>query len=131
MHEWRNHTAEIELAIEAQTEEDVFAEAAGAFGELVGLDDEGEPLEHLVTIEAADREALLVQWLEELIFLADTESFVPEAAQDIRLDGTSVHAKVVGRRGRFEPLVKAATYHGLRFDHDDEGVWHARLVLDV
>ncbi len=130
MHEWRSHTAEIELAIETDSEERVFAEAAAAFGELVALGGGGEPVQHDVTIDAADREARLVQWLEELIFLADTESFVPDSAQNVFIEGNTVIATLKGRRAPLEPLVKAATYHGLRFAHDND-VWRAQVVLDV
>ena len=69
-------------------------------------------------------------WSGCRIFLADTESFVPDRAEDIRLDGNSLRATLVGRRAPVEALVKAATYHGLRFA-DEDGVWHARVVLDV
>jgi SHS2 domain-containing protein len=130
MHEWRSHTAEIELAIEAGRPEDVFAEAAVAFGELVVAGDEGEPARHALSVEASDRASLLVAWLEELIFLADTESFVPEHVEDVELDAHSVRATVFGRRAELEPLVKAATYHDLRFVRAN-GIWHARVVLDV
>jgi|ERR1051326_265425 SHS2 domain-containing protein len=130
MHEWRSHTAEIELAVDATSPEAVFAEAGEAFAELISLGLDGEQHDHRVAIDAADLGALLVEWLEELIFLADTESFVPERVDDLRLDETNLTATLVGRRGQVEPLVKAATYHNLRFACDD-GVWHARVVLDV
>ena len=130
MHEWRSHTAEIELAIDAEQPEDVFAEAAVAFGELVAASNEGEPASHAIALEASDRGSLLVDWLEELIFLADTESFVPERVEDVVLEHTSLRATVVGRRGDLEPLVKAATYHGLQFTQANE-LCHARVVLDV
>jgi SHS2 domain-containing protein len=130
MHEWRSHTAEIELAVDADTAEQVFVEAAEALAELISLGHNGESESHPIAIEAADLGALLVEWLEELIFLADTESFVPERVDDLRLDDGSLSATLVGRRGPIEPLVKAATYHGLRFARSD-GVWHAQVVLDV
>jgi SHS2 domain-containing protein len=130
MHEWRSHTAEIELAVDADSPEQVFAEAAEALAELISLGREGERQRHLVAIDAADLGALLVEWLEELIFLADTDGFVPERVDDLDLRETSLTATFVGRRGPIEPLVKAATYHGLRFALDD-GVWQARVVLDV
>jgi SHS2 domain-containing protein len=130
MYEWRSHTAEIELAIEAESEEQVFADALAAFAELVALDDSGTPARHDVALEAADRASLLVEWLQELIFLADSESFVAERAEDLRLEDTSIEATLVGRRTPFEPLVKAATYHGLRFARDGNK-WYARVVLDV
>ena len=130
MHEWRNHTAEIELAVDAASPEDVFAEAAEALAELISLRRDGEAESHRVTLEAADLGALLVEWLEELIFLADTAAFVPERVEDLDLRENAISATLVGRSGRIEPLVKAATYHGLRFARDD-GVWQARVVLDV
>jgi SHS2 domain-containing protein len=130
MYEWRSHTAEIELAIEADTEEQVFADALAAFAELVSLDGNGAAARRDVALEAADRASLLVEWLQELIFLADTESFIAERADDLRLEDTSIKATLVGRQAPFEPLVKAATYHGLQFERDGNR-WHARVVLDV
>jgi SHS2 domain-containing protein len=35
-----------------------------------------------------------------------------------------------GRRTRIDPIMKAATYHGLQFERTD-GVWNARVVFDV
>ena len=130
MYQWRSHTAEIELAIEAETPEDVFADAVTALGELIALDRERDKLQRQVTLDAPDRAALLVEWLEELIFLADTDSFVAERVDDLRLEDSSLRATLVGRRGSVEPLVKAATYHGLRLAAVD-GTWQARVVLDV
>src|SRR5262249_53810492 len=130
MHEWRSHTAEIELAVHADTPEQVLAEAARALAELISLGRDGEPQSRHVAIDAVDLGALLVEWLEELIFLADTEGFVPERVDELGLRDTSLTATLVGRSGPIEPLVKAATYHGLRFACDD-GVWQARVVLDV
>ena len=130
MYEWRSHTAEIELAIDAESEERVFEEAVAAFGELVALDSGGDEVRYEVSIAADDRGSLLVAWLEELIFFADAESFVPERAERLRLGATTLAATLVGRRGRVDPLVKAATYHGLQFACKD-GMWHARVVLDV
>jgi SHS2 domain-containing protein len=130
MHEWRSHTAEVELAIEAETPEDVFRESAVAFGELVARSGEGEPASHPIALAAPDRGALLVEWLEELIFLADTAQFIPEGVAELHANESSLRGVVVGRRGEVEPLVKAATYHGLRFAQEG-AMWQARVVLDV
>lgn len=129
MYEWLGHTAEIELHVRAPTEEGMFADAADAFGRYVELDPGGEPARHDVELEAADRGALLVALLEELIFLADTEGFVPDRTA-LRIEPDRLHAVVEGRRTRVDPIVKAATYHGLRFERDDGG-WDARIVFDV
>jgi SHS2 domain-containing protein len=129
MYEWKSHTAEIELHVVAPTEEGVFADAADAFGRYIELDRDGGPARHDLGVDAPDRGALLVAFLEELIFLAETEGFVPDRT-DVRLDGDRLDGFVEGRRTRIDPLVKAATYHGLRFEREGD-LWNARIVFDV
>ena len=130
MYAWRSHTAEVELYVEASSAEGVFEDALDAFGRLVEREGDGEPAAHDVELEAPDRAGLLVAWLEELIFLADTASFVPDRAAALRLGEQRLEARVEGRRSDLDPIVKAATYHGLAFAHEG-GQWRARVVLDV
>ncbi len=131
MYEWRSHTAEVELYVRADSEHGVFAEALEAFGRLIELDSGGEPARRAVELEGRDRAALLVDWLEELIYLADTDSFVPDRAESLELRAEGLRAALAGRRTDVDPLVKAATYHGLRFEQVQEGGWEATIVLDV
>jgi SHS2 domain-containing protein len=130
MYRWVEHTAEIELRIEAPTEEAILADALAAFSELVGGEEEGEPARHEVVVAGPDPAARLVEWLEELVFLAEIEDFVPERVARLELRGGELRADVDGRRDRPTHLVKAVTYHGLEVEERDDG-WHARVVLDV
>jgi SHS2 domain-containing protein len=129
MYEWREHTAELELVIEAESEEALFEEALRAFRELVERGD-GEPARHEVRAEGNDRATLLAAWLEELIFLAETHDFVPERTVSLDLGSTALQASVEGRRDAPAHLVKAVTYHGLAAEPFNGG-WRACLVLDV
>ncbi len=129
MYEWREHTAELELVIEADSAEDLFEDALRAFGELVGRG-EGEPARHEVRAEGTDHATLLAAWLEELIFLAEAQDFVPERTVSLDLDGAALRASVEGRRDAPAHLVKAVTYHGLAVERH-EGGWRGSLVLDV
>jgi SHS2 domain-containing protein len=130
MYDWREHTAELELVVEAPSLADVFVEAMRAFAELVEQDAGGEAVRHEVGFGAADAPSALVQWLDELVFLAETDEFVPERVVELDAEPARFRAVVEGRRDRPAPLVKAATYHGLALGERD-GVWHARVVLDV
>jgi SHS2 domain-containing protein len=134
MYRWLNHTGEAALAIEAETEEDVFREALAGLRELlVGEGDAaaaGEPLTRCVTLEAADRPALLADWLGELAFLAETEGLVPDRVEAIELEETRLRAHVAGHAGSLSHLVKAVTYHGLTLARAGAG-WRATVVLDV
>jgi SHS2 domain-containing protein len=131
MHRWVDHTAELELELSARDEAGVFAEALAAVAELLSdAAPRGARVARDVTVESADRPALLADWLGELFFLAETEGLVPERADALRLEGNRVRARVEGRRGAVRPYVKAVTYHGLVSEPADGG-WRARLVLDV
>jgi SHS2 domain-containing protein len=129
MHEWESHTGEAQLHIVADSEEEVFGEAVDALGRLVELDPGGESARRQISVQAPDRASLLVEFLGELVFLADTAGFVGDRAE-IRLEGDRLEARIDGRLTRVDPLVKAATYHDLRFERSGE-VWDARVVLDV
>jgi SHS2 domain-containing protein len=129
---WVDHTAELELQIDAATERELFADALDAFEELAGRDPAGDPARHEVFVlaEGPDPASLLVEWIEELVFLAETEDFVPERLVSLELGKSELRAEVEGRRGKPAHLVKAVTYHGLVVEERADG-WHARVVLDV
>jgi SHS2 domain-containing protein len=128
---WVDHTAELELWIEAETPKQVFEDALAAFAELVdGNNGDGDPVTHQLWLTAADRPALLARWLEELVFLADTEQFVPRGVSSLEVGKQELRARVEGFQGAPRPLVKGVTYHGLELARR-EGAWRARLVLDV
>lgn len=130
MYEWIEHTAELELHIEAPSREELFAEALAAYAELVAGDEAGDEVQHAVSAEAADDAALLAEWLGELVFLAETDDFVPGRLDRLELSDARLSAVVSGRRGRPAHLVKAVTYHGLELVEEDD-VWRAKVVLDV
>ena len=90
---------------------------------------EGTELERSVAIEAHDLPTLLARWLDELVFLSETDGLVANSAV-ISLDGTRLTASVRGATGTPRPLVKGATLHGLQFRQRD-GTWCGRVVLDV
>jgi SHS2 domain-containing protein len=130
LYEWVEHTAEVELRIEAETPAAVFREAMAAFAELAGDDDEGEAEERELWLVASDRASLLVRWLEDLVYLADAEGFLPIDAPQLDVGGKELRARVRGHVGVPRPLVKAVTYHGLEFRRT-AGLWHAKVVFDV
>jgi SHS2 domain-containing protein len=130
LYEWVEHTAELQLRIEATSEQEVFLDALAALAELIDDGTPGSPARHEVELAESDRAALLVAWLEELVFLADTDAFVPERAESLELQPEGLRAVVAGRAGRPIPLVKAVTYHDLEFAQQD-GRWVATVVLDV
>lgn len=126
---WVDHTAEVQLELEAESEEELLADAVAAFAELVD-EPRGEPAAHAVKVEGSDRAALLVELLSELVYLVETEDFAPERIAELELRERSLTARVEGRRGNPSHVVKAVTWHGLRFERSGGG-WLGTVVFDV
>lgn len=127
------HVGEIRLRVEAATLGEVFEESGRALAELsaeVGSK-KGSPVEERVEVRARDREALLVAWLNELIFRSETRKLVYD---DLHVESVDGHSLVATVRGR-EPVgartaVKAATMHDLQVEATPGG-FTAVVVLDV
>lgn len=133
MHRWIDHTAELELRLKADSERGLLVEALEALGELLAehaQSTEGPAETHELHASAPDRPALLAEWLSELVFLAETQGFLPQAVERIELRADELEATVRGRRCSPPHLVKAVTYHRLEMDQR-YGAWQATVVLDV
>ena len=132
MHEWFDHTSELELRVRADSPEAVVADATAALGEVLGepAGGEGGRVTRSLAVAARDPAGLLAGWLEEVVFLAEHEGLVAERAQGLELAPDALRGEVVARRGRPAHLVKAVTYHRLALERDEQG-WWGRAVLDV
>jgi SHS2 domain-containing protein len=88
-----------------------------------------------VEVEAADRETLLVAWLNELLYLHEAKEFMMAACSIQSLADTALSAEVWGEsvdpaRHPMVGHVKAVTYHLLRVRPTARG-WEGQVVVDV
>jgi SHS2 domain-containing protein len=137
VYRWVDHTAELELAIEAAGPGDALAQALTALAELLEPDVDapaespaGELQRRSVEVAARDAAGLFAAWLEELVFLAESEGFVAQALVACTLGDQRLETVVEGRLGSPRPVVKAVTYHRLAFESRGDG-YVANVVLDV
>jgi len=113
----------------------LFETAALALTELMTDTTKVEPrLERTVKLRGESLDLLLVCWLQEILFLMDTEGLV-FSVFEVRIEGAALHATLRGEP--FNPEVhprksevKAVTYHHLEVaTHNDR--WEARVILDI
>jgi SHS2 domain-containing protein len=84
-----------------------------------------------VALEAIDAESLLVEWLSELAFWAETELLVFNKFDLHSVSSTHVKATIHGNRAaQLENHIKAVTYHNLEIIKTDAGLT-ATVVFDV
>ena len=120
-----NHTADVGIIAYGADIRQAFANAARAlFSLITELDDVGEFLHRDIELTAPDEESLLVEWLNELICLFDTENIVFKRFDVTKLNNTQLKARSYGEKvdslkHRLKTGVKAATYHMLKVDKGD------------
>ena len=129
-HRFVEHGGEVEVELTAETESGIFAAGLDAFAELVAASEDGEPAEFPIALRGGDRTLLLVDWLNELLFLTESEQFVPARIASIELGDETLQATVAGYCGTPRPLVKGVALNGLRFEQEG-GAWHGHVVFDV
>ena len=120
-----DHIADVGIIAYGADISQAFANAARAlFSLITELDDVGEFLHRDIELVAPDEESLLVEWLNELIYLFDTENIVFKRFDVTKLNNTQLKARSYGEKvdsskHRLKTGVKAATYHMLKVDKGD------------
>jgi SHS2 domain-containing protein len=132
-HNWVDHTSEVQLEVGAESLDGLAAEAGRALALVLlrGAAPEPSGSPRTLEVSSADREALLVDWLNEILFIAEVDLWV--ALDFDILESSSTHLKAAARGVTVEEppaLVKAATFHGLRVVEEDGG-FQAEVIFDV
>ena len=132
------HTADMGIEATAETPEDLFAEAAYGLTEVVVGEQQAirSATERRIEVEGGDRGELLVNFLNEVLFLIESESFLPADIEVEKAGETEARARLRGdtyEKGRHELLereVKSVTYHQLKVEEGERG-WEARVFVDL
>ena len=120
-----NHTADVGIIAYGADIRQAFTNAARALFSLITEPDAIEEILYRdIEVTASDKESLLVEWLNELIYLFDVENIIFKRFDITRLANTLLEAicygeKVDRSRHELKTGVKAATYHMLKIDKDD------------
>ncbi|HYL22417.1 MAG TPA: archease [Gemmatimonadales bacterium] len=132
-HESLEHTSELELWLHAPTWPALVAEAGRALGEQLVhgvLGRAGGPWRR-VSVRGAERATLLAAWVNELLFHAEAEWWVPIEFADVQASDTEIHARVRGAVVTEPPApVRAAEPSAVRIQ-DVAGWLEARVILDT
>ncbi len=130
------HTADLAIEVEADTLGELFRYAALGMFELIrgeALPGAGPGEWRRIAAEGADREALLVAWLSEILYRHVEEGLLPADARTPQVEGRRAEGEVgfaPAGSGPVERELKGVTYHDLAVERRD-GRWHARIVFDV
>lgn len=131
-----NHTADISIKAYGKSIKELFENAAlGMFNILADLEGITTSTELEIKVEAPDREELLIEWLDELLYNFYTKHIIFFGFNITELADNRLSAKVKGRFigeniNRLKTEIKAATRHDLHIVKTKD-VYEVQIVFDV
>jgi SHS2 domain-containing protein len=134
--EYTEHTADLGFTAYGETLEDLFANAAEAlFNVIVATETVRRHRKRIVKVKADALDELLVHWLNELLFLFETQALVFGKFEITFTGPTSLRAVAMGEsldlsRHQLKTGIKAVTYHQL-FVGQNKGLWECHVILDL
>jgi SHS2 domain-containing protein len=130
------HPADIGFRAFGSTLPDLYRASALAMLSIAGDPEAAQPREERrIKVESGDRESLMVDWLNEVLYWFDGRLFTfrdfrVETAADGLIEAVGVGEPRDQERHRARLIVKAVTYHQLRIE-EREGRWIAEVYLDI
>ena len=130
------HPSDVGFEAYGATLDELFANAALAmYSFMTDVDAIPETEERAVAVQAEDLYSLMFDWLDEMLFLFESESLVMKRF-DISVNEFEFSIKGTCSGGTFDPdkheagiIIKAVTYNMMEVKRND--TWHAQVVLDV
>jgi len=127
------HTADIGIRVWGTSYEELFENAFRGIMEIITDENTGANDVKFLHISSLNRETLLVDFLNEILYLINSEGWLPadvkvriyENELDAELSGSGIKSK-----DAVEVEVKSATYHKLKIEEKD-GKFETAIYFDV
>jgi SHS2 domain-containing protein len=137
-YEYLKHTADLKVKAYGKTLEEAFANVAiGGFDFLTATSKIQKKVEKNISISAKRIESLLYDFLEELLFLLDTEGFMINSFKDLKIkqekDSCSLKCTALGDNYKDYPIkgdIKAITYSEMEIKKEKHG-FVVIVVFDI
>jgi SHS2 domain-containing protein len=130
--EFLEHTADIKIRVTGRTLNDIFENSVKAISQYVSGNQKIESKKgKVIEVSGSDMESLLYNFLDEILYLIDAESFLPIKAE-VTLRGNNLKAELYGdsTKGKSLDHIKAPTYAEMSIKKVNSS-WEAIFVLDV
>lgn len=129
---FHEHTADVRMHVESRSFPALFRQALLGVCEFLWPAGIGKQVKRTVIVRSPDASALLVDFLNEALSLAQANKETYTSVQFKMLHSNVLEAKLLGRGiSSFGEDIKAITYHEAKVEQDEKGVWHARIVFDI
>ncbi|MFH1607822.1 MAG: archease [archaeon] len=128
------HTADIKFQAFGNSLEEVFENSALAMFNAMHDGKVEKETSKKIQVKGKDNESLMYNFLEELLFLFDSEGFFLSEVKSLKIEKEKLVAEVVGDKAENYEIhidVKAVTYNEMFVREEKKGKWVGQVVLDV
>jgi SHS2 domain-containing protein len=125
------HRTDLKIKALGKTKEELFLNMLLGMTEFQKPEvEEGKEIKREIKIESVDFSALLVDFLNEVLYLNQTQKEAYFGLKFKKLEEKTLEAELVGQKvKRFGEDIKAATFHGLDVRKDKN--WQATVLFDI
>lgn len=126
-----DHTADWAIEVWAPDLEGLFVQAVAGMHTLMGIEVlPGPMVTHPISLSAADKESLLVAFLDELLYLIESRAVACDS-MDLNFSETDLHARITAKPiASVQRQIKAVTYHNLEIKMKSDTLT-VTVVFDV
>lgn len=128
------HTADVKFRSYGKTMEEAFKNSVLALKETIAHEEKIKgTIRKKIIVDGRDNESLLYNFLEEFLFLLDSEGFIVNKVEKIKIKDMKLEADVSGdnaKKYNFTNSVKAVTYNNM-FVRKEKDKYICQVVLDV
>ena len=134
--EFIDHTGDLGILVYGKSLSELFQHAAEALFQIITEPKKiRKKITRKISLQASGVEELLVSWLNELIYLFETQGLLCRHFQVLTINEHSMDAMAHGEvyeegRHPINRTIKGATYHQLQI-YQDGGIWKVQIILDL
>jgi SHS2 domain-containing protein len=134
--EFLDHTGDLGIRVFGKSLPDLFRHASEALFHVITDPETIQCREtRRISLQGHDLEELLIDWLNEFIYLFETQGLLFRDFDFSSLDAQSLEASARGEpydasRHPIKTTVKSATHHQLHIRRE-KGLWKAQVILDL
>ncbi len=127
------HKADLKIRVFGKTKEELFLNALlGMTNALRAKIKNQKSKVKKIKIKSLDIEALLVDFLSEVLYLTQTNKEIYNKAKFIKFTDTQLEAELFSQKiERFGEDIKAVTYHRLDIHQKKDGMWEVTVLFDI
>jgi len=132
-YEYLEHTADIKFQAFGKTMKEAFSNSAYAMMNVIFEEKVREKIIKKIKIKGIDEKSLLYNFLEEILFLLNTEFFLLSRIKKIEIKNKELTAELTGDDSRGYKLgldIKAVTYNDM-FIKKEKDKFTIQVVIDI